>query len=258
MAYGYYEKINGRKDLLITLGDSWTAGEGCYSDEDLADYNNGIITREQMNHRGYASQGPGSWPDTLSTLLNMDLINLGVSGYSNSACAKRLINEHDIDYKPQYDNVYVILLLSESSRISFYSNDKIKSFSMGSIDLDTKSMMFSYISTVRKSHNDSDRETMFFLKSLYYYCVAKGYKFFYGSAFSNITDINRLFNLPTQNFHTYIKPTSFCSMLLDISKSNKKDSKLFSKICGHPNKFGYEIIAKTMYDILTNKNQIDK
>ena len=134
MAYGYYEKINGRKDLLITLGDSWTAGEGCYSDEDLADYNNGIITRDQMYDRGYASQGPGSWPDTLSTLLNMDLINLGVSGYSNSACAKRLINEHDIDYKPQYDNVYVILLLSESSRISFYSNDEIQCFSMGSID----------------------------------------------------------------------------------------------------------------------------
>jgi len=38
MPNNYYERIDGKKDLIIALGDSWTAGEGCYTDKIIDDY----------------------------------------------------------------------------------------------------------------------------------------------------------------------------------------------------------------------------
>jgi len=236
------------KNLLIALGDSWTEGVGCYTDEIVSKYKSNKITKDQAFNLGRQYFNLNSWPTILSKLLNFDVINLGRAGASNSAMAKLLINEHDKNYKNNYENVYVIFLISEPARISFYSDKKVQSWQPSGNPVDP--IMEVYIKNIMHSDYDTNMESIFSLKSINYYCQAKGYKFFYGSAFYNIdSSLNSLFNLPDQNFHNFMKEQS----MIHIVNTSQLKSQLE---CGHPNQKGYNVIANKIHNIMVENKWI--
>ena len=236
------------KNLLIALGDSWTEGVGCYTDEIVSKYKSDKITKDEAFNLGRQHFNLNSWPTVLSELLNFDVINLGLAGSSNSAMSKLLINEYDINYKDDYENVYVIFLISEPARISFYSDKKIQSWQPSGNPIDP--IMEIYIKEIMHSNYDIDMESVFALKTINYYCQAKGYKFFYGSAFYNVSSsLNTLFNLPNQNFHNFMKEQS----MIHIVNTHELKSQLE---CGHPNQKGYNVIANKMHSIIVENKWI--
>jgi hypothetical protein len=178
------------------------------------------------------------WPSILTDTLECDLINYGAGGDSNSACVKRLINEYDNDYKQEYDHVTVIWLLTSSHRFSFYTDKQLKSFSP--VGKHTDPIFKTYIKDVVKSDDDAYLETAFYLKTMQYYCNAKGYNFIYGSAWENIKPLNEIINLDN-NLHRFTPISCFADLLLTSDKSH----------CLHPNEQGYKKIAEYLYKIIS-------
>jgi hypothetical protein len=110
--------------------------------------------------------------------------------------------------------------------------------------------MKAYISSVMKTCEDADLETIHALKCIDYYCQAKGYKFFYGSAFYNLNNsFNTLFNLYNQNFHNFMDYDSM-THLTDAPKLKSRMN------CGHPNQKGYKVIAEQMHSIMVDHKWI--
>jgi hypothetical protein len=101
-----------------------------------------------------------------------------------------------------------------------------------------------------KTCEDADLETIHALKCIDYYCQAKGYKFFYGSAFYNLNNFfKKLFDLPNQNFHNFMEYDSMIHLVNTPEFQSRMD-------CGHPNQKGYEKIAKKMYKIMVDNKWI--
>jgi len=241
----YYENINNKDNLLIAIGDSWTAGFGVYTDEQIEQWTNngGHLTLSQS----YLQQESmfGSYPNQLASLLNYDLINLGIAGCSNSASAKRLLNHFDNNYKNKYKKVIVIWLLTDPNRISFYSDNCIKSWSH-----DQAPISKAYFKDVWKNNNDGFLETAFYLKAIYNFCQANDYLFFYGTGFTVIHDLNSLVNIDQCNLNNMLIIDNFQRMLWE----NDTNKDLYSPICLHPNKKGYKLIAEKIFSVI--KGQI--
>lgn len=243
--YPFYKKT-GHNKLLITLGDSWTHGVGSYEPELLSQFMKNELGSKEMygmsNDRFYET----GWPSVLSDRLKCDLINYGTGGDSNSACVKRLINEYDEDYKKDYDHVTVIWLLTNTVRFSFYSDNQLKSFSPAGNHTDP--IFKKYIKDVVKSDNDAYLETAFYLKTMQYYCKAKGYNFIYGSAWEGILPLNEVVNLDS-NIHNFVQQggvTSLACVLEDGDRSH----------CLHPNEQGYKRIADYLYTVISENMKV--
>ena len=240
----YDEKINGNDNLLIAIGDSWTAGFGVYTDEQINLWTkNGRRWLPQLLQLERESMAL-SYPSQLANLLNCDFINIGMGGCSNSAAAKRLLNHFDNNYKNKYKKVIVIWLLTDPNRISFYSDSCIKSWSLGQGWISK-----AYFKDVWKSNNDGFLETAFYLKAVYNFCRANGYLFFYGTGFTVIHDLNLLVNIDQCNLNNMLSIENFQRMLSE----NDINKDLFSPICTHPNEKGYKLIAEKIFTVIKGK-----
>jgi len=242
----YYSEINGKPGLLITLGCSWTSGVGSYDTGCLEQFKRGEISHDELYATSYynGSFYKGSWPKFLAELLNYDLINLGTSGDSNSASAKRLILECDEtqtfkSLRGFYKQITVLWLLTETSRFSFYSNRQLTSFNnnhSGKIFMD-------YINEVYKNEQDGNLETKFYLKSVESYCNSNAFDFIYGSAFVANSALKNLYD-SDKNVHQYLDKPAMADYL-DFSDSN------IVSHCFHPTLEGYKIIANMLFKTIT-------
>lgn len=230
----YYEDRTGKDTLLITLGDSWTHGVGTYSDKIIEEWKKAKkwsdYRQKQVYIESYNDFYKHSWATHLAKKLNADILNYGVGGSANSACAKRLIYDYDTDWKKQYKKVIVVFLLSASERFSFYKESRVHSYLNG--------MHFweEYVKEI-DSVNDTILETNFYIKAVQYYCRAKGYLFYYANAFSD-----GYIDLPS-NLHRHTQFKNYGELLSMFPRS-------VSEIDGHPNKLGYAFIAEDMYNTL--------
>lgn len=236
----YYSRITGRENLLITIGDSYTAGVGVYTSNQVQDYRDGVKTKNDLFVETVKTCGAGSYPAYLADLMDYDLINLGIAGGSNSASIKRLINHYDNNYIEQYNNVVVIWLLTDPARISFYSGGHVSSY-VGNND----SVRLSYIKDVLKSDLDAELETKFYLQTAFYFCKAREYKFFYGTAFYNISSINQIINHPASNLNNMLGIEQFATLVPGECIS----------LCGHPDTQGYKLIAERIFSAIKKRQR---
>lgn len=223
------------KRLLITLGDSWTQGVGCY-DETLRDkYNQGQATMQDLFLGSFDNFAKHSWPVYAAQHLNADIKNLGQGGDANSAAAKRLLLNTE-DYS-EYDEVVVVFLMTDPARFSFFHSmhkeGEIKSFNPGSPSPLEEKFCREFILNCLGGDKDELLEMVFYLKTVQYFCEINRYRFYYGSAFYKNMD----------EFHKIYPKTSSCihpnfSCMVDVL-----DTEEMSDICYHPNIQGYKKIG---------------
>jgi hypothetical protein len=251
------ENRSGKENLLITIGDSWTEGVGCYDTEYLLKHTSGQVTAEELykESRKRKSFFKNSWPMILSQKLDYDLLNMGLGGSSNSGAAKRLIYTQSPqntlysinrieEFKLAYKKITIIWMLTEDMRFSFYSDKNVTDYqSWGDNPIYNL-----YIEKVNVCDEDGYFETIFYLEAVRHYCISQGFNFFYCSGFSNIKNIMKYYNTEN-NIHNYTEYTQYSDML--------RETKFFEApqdvwaFCKHPNELGYKIIADNLYNILT-------
>jgi hypothetical protein len=233
-------------NLLITLGDSWAEGVGCYL-PDLLDSTSNIVPHEvYIKSKEAGIFRELGWPKRVSTAINFDLLNLGEGGHANSSVAKMFFRKPYENLKEKYDNIIVIFLVTDPFRFSFFSNNTIQTFSTrgflykkGADNIDNTSSVYQedflkwYTSIM--GIGDAAKEIAFYLKCIENFCELNKYKFYWGTAF---TDVNEIVNhYPVTNCLNY---GDFKSYGHYISETIGPDG--FAP-CHHPNELGYELIA---------------
>lgn len=115
------------KNLIVALGDSWAAGEGAWPDWLIKKYNGKVqhkkhretppdelaiteITAEEQKHNWLVKLRDGYFPE-------YDILNLAIPGSDNNIAVQQLYLHNNSFYN--YDNLIVILMLTDSSRMSF-------------------------------------------------------------------------------------------------------------------------------------------
>lgn len=115
------------KSLLVSIGDSWAAGEGAWT-ESLIDKCNGRV--QYIKHRQFPPNNElieeiisveqrNCWLKKLRDKYfpEWETLNLGVPGCDNSLAVQQLyLTENNLSL---YDNLIVIFMLSVPSRLSF-------------------------------------------------------------------------------------------------------------------------------------------
>jgi lysophospholipase L1-like esterase len=229
--------------LLITLGDSWTQGVGCYPENLKEDHKRGLLSMQDLFLQSFDCFQEHSWPSQTAKILNADLINLAKGGDANSATAKRLYSDVHEKYKESYKKVIVVFLLSDFSRFSFYNNKIIQTFMPARPNLGAENLCNAFLEHCLNDETDELCETAFYLKTVEYFSESCGYDFFYGSAFTSITQLNKIYFKPDIMVHNHY------SSIRSILPNNS----YFSELCGHPNEKGYELIGKFIGDYLTKR-----
>tara|TARA_B110000459_G_scaffold196785_1_gene239312 strand:- start:554 stop:1366 length:813 start_codon:yes stop_codon:yes gene_type:complete len=239
--------MNTKPKLLISLGCSFTAGLGCYSDESIEWYNSNkdkinqpelTLTLLYKNRKRFKEEG---WPFLLSKKLKFNkLINMGIGGSSTSAQLKRFFENYHVFELEKYDTT-IIWLLTNSVRFSKYINGQVEDIS---INGKNESIANSYHRLA--TDIDYTLEQIFTIRCMIEFCKSH-----------NI-------NLYFDSWHTKTKN--------DISNTCKKDDSLkyilnyyldiggidsihhtdgyISRICEHPNQEGYKEMARLLYEKL--------
>jgi hypothetical protein len=231
-----------KKKLLITLGCSWTEGLGIYSQEDekyfkTIDKSSSEEFRcseefwyiQLKNENRFHEFG---WPNQLGKKLGYDEVwNLGKGGSSTSGQLKLFI-EHFNKITLEDYNVFIIWLLTEPSRFSFYLHGQIRNY-MPVDEGGIESAMIQEIDDQR----DYYLEQKFYLQILQNLASARGWEFLW---YSYQHDNNKiLLDLINDKDDTHI------SLKEELSLFNDKDKYL--SICHHPNQMGYESITNDFY-----------
>jgi hypothetical protein len=221
-------------NLLISMGDSWTAGVGCYNDTALDQLSRKEIHIDELMPLSLDSFAEGCWPKQLTDKLGWDLINLSNSGCSNSGQAKILFDSIPDDLCKKYDNVFVIWLLSDPYRPSFYVNNKVESYS-------TNTEMYKMgVKISKRTDKDAELETNFYVKCVEKFCKSNTYKFLFGSGWVPYS-VDGLTNHKS-NMHKSLKYDSFKTFI----------PKNMYSYCGHPTIHGYTFIMDEIYNLITN------
>jgi hypothetical protein len=264
MTNAYYERIEGKKNLLIALGDSWTRGFGSYPNDILKKYSNPPMfptsnkvspsVKKDMDFLYNDYMPKHSWAYVLSKKLGYDLINLGAGGFANSSIAKTFYNNVSQNDYSNYEQVLVIGLMSSPARISFYVNADFLDLNLASISSmnskEHKVFCSYFLKNIQPSHSDQCLESLYYLQSIKALCGEKGFDFYYSTAFTSIDDYNEskinppltkindsANNLTPQNVSSYRE-------LLDDTEISK---------CYHPNELGHIKIANCMYKELCRR-----
>jgi len=232
-----------KKKLLITLGDSFTEGWGCYDyTKTIVDYND-----PYQNNRFHEL----GWPNRLGQKLNYDkVINLGWGGSSNSAHVKLFVEKILPKDFSNYD-VLVIWMIAPPERFSFYSGGQISQFHpnielSGSVN---QTLGESYIMDIENLEEDSILETIFYIRCLEQMCENNSFELLITTwDVSIFKKINNLY--PSK----YFMKSSNNKPIVESPFSDKSDNKYKSKICDHPNELGYERISVNMMDSISLYN----
>lgn len=257
LQYKYPIMNNFSKSTLITLGDSWTEGIGCYghadtefmdSMESLAKNTKNLWSASvewqkfMQSKETQQRMSQYSWPSLLSRHYNSRLINLAHAGDSNSGQVKLL---YELDPADMQEPVQVIFVTTSPDRFSFYHKSGIWNYQPAR----TASPLASNIDPTQagahaelakwfalsQDFDGMQREAQFYIEAAYMRCKALGWRFAWIPAFSNELDYsgsNRLHE--SQVIKDWLTE--------DADKA----------VCGHPSEQGYKKIALQLSQLLDN------
>jgi hypothetical protein len=156
---------------LWTFGDSFTAGHGCKYEE-TNNFSNNKNTHYFKMFKDYIDVDKKIWPELLSDLLNLELVNLGKNGLSNEWIADTII----ANIKNISINDIVILQTSTVGRYDFpFKKEKSLLGSPKSIE-NTKDYIINtnnspyffktiFVSNVEKEWDISMKDTLRYINS---------------------------------------------------------------------------------------------
>ena len=250
------------KNILITLGCSFTQGDGCWDLEtikapefegnsfnELSFEQHSLLFSRNLNR--FLQLG---WPSQLQEKLKYDeLYNLGFGGAAPSHSVKMFLE--DIYYRDFTDcNVLVIQLLSFHHRISFYRNGVLNTFQMGGplvdeylkeINLDTNNNSI-YFGDL----DDTTLEAYFYMKVMKELCENKGWNFLFAGVRGDEPK-----HMVEYKDNMILKP-NFIAIKNLLKYSHKDETYGW---CAHPTENIYNRIASDMYKwIVTHKTTIPK
>ena len=242
-----------KKKLLITLGDSFTEGVGCY------DYSKPEETWNILNEYQQNRFHELGWPNRLGKKLNYDkVINLGWGGSANSAHVKLFVEKILPKDFSDYD-VLVVWMLTSAERFSFHSHGCISQYlpNLVASGEPGSPLEVAYVNTIDDLENDSILETIFYIKCLEQICENNSYNLLITSWIdSSHSKIKKLYNSKYLMKEVDGNPIAYLP--------NREDEAIYiSKVCNHPNELGYEKIACNMIEsiekynsYLINKNKV--
>jgi hypothetical protein len=226
-----------KKKLLITMGCSMTEGDGCY------DYNinpgmvlygelplrERLITLERFHKYG--------WPNLVGKEVGFNkVINLGKGGSSNCLQLKLFVDKivsKIQNLQREYD-VYLIWMMTEASRFSFYTDNSIMKFQPSAVGKKPYShkMDHAYLMDLPEVKVGPIREQVHLMKLAQFMFDSLGIKYVFTSCTEQFNDV-----------YSYFKSPNFLSPEPHFIELPLK-SELFSRICYHPNEEGYKLMAK--------------
>lgn len=242
--------MENKKKLLITIGDSYTEGVGCYDEIYLnLDFNtlttHGYIESINRFHEfGY--------PNELGRLLNYDkVINLGLGGSAPLSNVKYFFERHLHQDYSDYE-VFIFWLIPSFFRTSFYFKGRIISkMPIGSVTDDFDKEYIKKLMEDGSPELNVTLETVFGIKIMELISKFKNYNFLF-----------TIVDMPLENtLQKVYKSNNFISNFNVFDGLDKKDD---YSICFHPNEKGYKKVAKNIYDriqkdypYLINKNVVE-
>jgi len=237
------------KNLLITLGCSYTEGMGCYDyskfPKNKTVYSDNIsndLIQEQFNR--FHEYG---YPNRLGKKLGVSkVINMGVSGASTSGIIKKFFELFWNNPFSEYDKVFVFFWIPHSNRFSFYNNGKIENIVINTDFQNNKKdeLSKSYLTFIEDFPLDFVHEQVFYLKVISSYCKSLSFQFlwFLDDTFFGKSILN---HFPLDNW-IGIKGKEISD------KIYYENSPYINKACAHPNELGYEYYADKFYEKIKN------
>lgn len=225
-----------------------TEGIGCYDyniNPNRIDY--GRLTDEQRELTCYRFHQNG-WPNRIGKLCNFDkVLNLGSAASSNSIHLKLFVDKvlpQINELKLEYD-LYLIWMLTEYTRFSFYTDKEIKKFmpSGRRFNFDNMEMENAYVKALEEFTIGPLRETIFLLKLSESLFKEHGINTIYTHWSKTHGDVD-------------LEDMYYSPSLLTASKSfnllegitNNKDLTSEVKDDSHPNEKGYQEIARRIFE----------
>lgn len=225
--------------LLITLGDSFTEGVGCYHPELYQGYINGTVSALDLYVNSTPYWQTVNWAQVLGRKVGRTTINLAHGGDSNSAQAKKFYALTDL---PESNDVVVIWTLSYPERFSFYSSGKLENYSINSLD---EPIARAYFETVYTGLIDAHKETAYYLSSVRALCQTRSWRFYYVNAWDQQHDFDKIISFPENNLIERIRPADSLKEWLSLwtpkwhshclhphEASHKRLADLFQKLLG--------------------------
>lgn len=256
--------------LLITMGCSFTEGEGCYDINDLPsdiNINRNTFTdlypeiTEEIKNKSYQRFHENGWPNRLGKKLNYDrVINLGLGGSSTSGQLKVFMEKYYDQYFEEYD-VFLFWYLSEPARISFYMDNRVQNLIPGigykfdEDDITEHDLGDIYVKLIDISH-DTTLEQLFYIRTMKEICYNRNWNYLVQHHNFSMEYLLRQYD----DDEFYLNQDN---MNIDDMMPDNKDY-YTSPICSHPNENGYELIAeifyqqiKKYYPHLINQNKVE-
>jgi len=235
-----------KKRLLITLGDCYTEGVGCYEPSVLTDEKlpRGVGKKFEVYGKSLDRFHNFGWPSVLQKRLKYDsLWNLGYWGASNSQLVKRWMELFGDDNLSKEYDVLVLWMVGLAERMSFYKKGKITSFN-AMVD-SASDLYYSYVKFLGDDvHKNMLLETYFYVNTIQTICKLSNYNFLYinvdhnqGTILDSLIKSSASLNLLYKTLYPHN------NSILDVSGDNKS-------FCDHPNEQGYENIANVLYDLI--------
>lgn len=221
--------------LLITLGCSWTEGVGCYIPKVYYDTNN-ILSINQIDKqfKSLSHNRPNfhefGWPNRVGKKLGFDkVVNLGSGGGSNSASLKMLQEYYEDANLENYD-IFIIWMLTEPSRFSFYNDGRVKNY-LPSLQGHSK-LSDEYLKEIKNINLDTLLEQKFYMKSIEDFCVRYNIQLLFTSWHDTYPLLNKLYKTDK---YLNKKPTIIRPPFTKLDNGFLK----YYSFCSHPNQDGY-------------------
>ncbi len=236
-----------KKNLLITLGCSFTEGVGCYSQKltkkEFEEMNNNLHDFHEREQPRFHEYG---WPNRLGKKLGYDkVINLGLGGTSNSAHVKSFV-ERILPQDLSEWNVLVVWMMTDPSRFSFYSgigNDPeqhitLKDFMPGNSEIHILPLEEEWTKEIDGFLVASRFEQKFYVQCMEQICENNNFKLL-------LTGWDNEINfLPAMHKSKYYLHPHMRGCWWETSIGDRTN---LTAICGHPNEDGYEAIAELIF-----------
>lgn len=223
-----------KKKLLVTLGDSYTEGVGCY---DMTRMPEGVkyngLKKEDREYQEERFHRLG-WPNRVGKALGFDkVLNLGLGGSSISFSAKMLVEK--VVGNPNYSDfdIFIIWMGTEPTRFSFFDGYTLKNF-RPSNDPHTSSFSREYLNCIKDPTLGGLNEQVFYTKVVEQVCQNNSYRLLIVNWNKTIEQFMRLY---PSKYLLFPEPLSV------LSRIRFQDPQDFSPICRHPNENGYKKIA---------------
>jgi len=235
-----------KKRLLVTIGCSLTEGVGCYDyniNPDKLHFGQLNYKNKKQTLDNFHKEG---WPNRVGKALNFDkVINLGSGGSSNCTHLKLFTDKikSKIDKLNKEYDVFLIWMMTEPTRFSFYTTDTILQFcpveaANPTNNIVVNSLEKGYLKYIKEYKIGPLREQIFLIELAESLFRENNIKPLFTSWSKLLPDLLRMYK---SEYWLSPKPS-------DLLKEVVKDRKYISEAvhCGHPNENGYELIANQL------------